>query len=63
MTLADLYKVIAIGEKVVIRDYNKNSKEIYTGSIDNMPLDYFEKNVRWVSVSHGQNKAITIIVE
>lgn len=63
MTLRDLYKVIAIGEKVVVRDYNKNGKEIYAGSVDNIPVDYHEENVRWLSISHGQNKAIVIIVE
>ena len=67
MTVADFYKVVGIGEKIIIRKVEKASNYsyfelLYKGNVDGLPLDLFEMNVLDIRVSR-ETLNMTITVE
>lgn len=56
MTVKDFYKVAGTSEKIMIREIVKGNgysyfKLLYDGSVDELPLDLLEMNVREIRVS------------
>lgn len=66
MTVADLYKVVGISEKITIikiveENYDSYFKLLYEGNVDYLPLDLLEMNVLEIRVSRESFSMIVAV--
>lgn len=60
MSVADLYKVLVVSQKVIIRRYDVI---IYVGFIESIPLDCMGSRVLGIETLYKPNNTIIIIIE
>lgn len=60
MTVADLYKLLVISQKVIIKN---RSTTIVRGFIEEIPLECLEKRIIGIETLYRENNTIIIIIE
>ena len=62
MTVMDLYKVLKVNQKVIIRDFEKNWSILYKGVAGYIPHYIFDNNIKWVCASDESDCTFEIMI-
>ena len=62
MTVMDLYKVLTVNQKVIIRYYEENWTILYKGVAGYIPHYMFDNNIKWVYVSDESDCTLEIMI-
>ena len=63
MTLADLYRVATVGQKIIVKDCKKDWNVVYNGEIDNISFSILDRKIRWIGSSDIYVGTLKIIIE
>lgn len=63
MTVMDLYRVLTVNQKVIIRDFNKDWKTLYKGDAGYIPHYMFDNNIKWIYTSDEMDCTLEIMIE
>ena len=62
MTVIDLYKVITVNQKVIIRYYEENWKILYKGVVGYIPHYMFDNNIKWLYIYDESDCTLEIMI-
>ena len=62
MTVMDLYKVLTVNQKVIIRDFEENWSILYKGVAGYIPHYMFDNNIKWVYASDESACTLEIMI-
>lgn len=63
MVLHDLYRIMNISQKIIVKDWNNGVNTVYKGYIEGIPLKYMDKSVLSIQTLYNPNNTIIIIIK